>query len=96
MQPVWTLAAKNAGALGLVQVTVLIDEDGSVLQARARTGNPLLFPEAEKAALATTFNQPTVNGRPARALGFIVYRFGTEEQEYEQEQKNKKPSDESR
>jgi len=89
VQPIWTIQAKNAGALGLVQVAVLIGEDGRVLQAKARTGNPLLRPEAERAALASRFNRPTANGRPARALGFLVYRFGTEEEEYEQEQKNK-------
>jgi len=92
VQPIWSLAAKNAGALGLVQIVVLIGEDGEVLQAKARSGNSLLYPEAEKAALVSRFNKPTANGRPARALGFIVYRFGTEEQEYEQEQKNKRPN----
>ncbi|HEY2866234.1 MAG TPA: hypothetical protein VGJ02_04020 [Pyrinomonadaceae bacterium] len=91
VQPVWTLAAKNAGALGLVQVAVLIGENGEVLQAKARSGNSLLYPEAEKAALASRLNKPTADGRPARALGFIVYRFGTEEQEYEQEQKKRAP-----
>jgi TonB family protein len=89
VQPIWTLKAQNAGALGLVQVEVLIDPNGYVLTAHARTGNPMLHPEAERAALATRFNKPTANGRPVRAFGFIVYRFGTEEQEYEQEQKSK-------
>jgi TonB family protein len=84
--PVWSQKAKSAGALGLVQVTVLIGVDGRVLQARARYGNPLLYPESEAAALATTFNRPILNGRPVRGLGFVVYRFGTEEQEYDQEQ----------
>lgn len=92
VQPIWTLAAKNAGALGLVQVVVLIGENGEVLEAKARSGNALLYAEAERAALASRFNRPTANGRPARALGFVVYRFGTEEQEYEQEQKNKRPN----
>lgn len=92
VQPVWTIAAKNAGAIGLVQVAVLIGENGEVLQAKGRSGNSLLYPEAEKAALASKLNKPTANGRPARALGFLVYRFGTEEQEYEQEQKRKRPN----
>jgi len=86
VSPVWTQKAKSAGALGLVQVSVLVGVDGRVLQARARYGNPLLYPESEAAAFATTFNRPTLNGRPVRALGFVVYRFGTEEQEYDQEQ----------
>lgn len=89
VQPIWTIKAKDAGAIGLVQVEVSIDENGNVLSARPRTGNALLHPEAERAALATRFNKPSVNGQPARAMGFIVYRFGTEEQEYEQQRKAK-------
>jgi len=85
VQPVWTIAAKNAHALGLVQVVVLIGENGRVLEAKARTGNPLLHPEAVKAALATGFNRPTVNGQPARALGFLVYRFGRVEDASEED-----------
>jgi len=74
--PTHTRVAKNAGAKGLVQVEVLVSENGNVLSARARTGNKLLWDEAEAAALASKFNKPTVNGQPARALGFLVYRFG--------------------
>ena len=85
VQPVWTIAAKNAHALGLVQVVILIGENGLVLEAKARTGNPLLRPEAEKAALASTFDRPTVNHQPARALGFIVYRFGRVEEASEED-----------
>jgi TonB family protein len=64
---------------------VTIDTDGSVLTARARTGNQLLHPEAEKAALATRFNRPTIYGKPARALGFVVYRFGRVEDASEED-----------
>lgn len=79
VKPVHTNAAKKEGASGLVQVEVLIDEDGTVLTARARTGNKLLHPEAERAALASVFNRPVVYGKPARAFGFVVYRFGPPE-----------------
>lgn len=75
-KPIYRLKAKQAGASGLVQVEVLIDESGNVLTARSRTGNKLLWDEAEQAALASKFNRPTDNGRPARAMGFLVYRFG--------------------
>jgi len=47
-----------------------------VIQAKGRTGNKLLHPEAERAALASKFNRPTFGGKPARAIGFLVYRFG--------------------
>lgn len=79
VKPVHTIEAKSKGAKGLVQVEVLIDEDGTVLNAKARSGNELLYEEAERAALATVFNKPSVHGRPARATGFVVYRFGPPE-----------------
>jgi protein TonB len=75
-KPTHTIAAKKAGATGLVQVEVLISENGDVVSAKARTGNKLLWDEAERAALASKFNRPSVNGQPARAMGFLVYRFG--------------------
>lgn len=86
VQPIWTLKAKNAGAAGLVQVEVLIDENGNVLTARARTGNALLHPEAEKAALATKFNKPTLYNKPVRAMGFVVYRFGKADEDEEEDE----------
>ena len=75
-KPYHTREAKANGAKGLVQVEVLIDTNGSVIQAKARTGNKLLHPEAERAAMASKFNRPTFGGKPARAIGFLVYRFG--------------------
>jgi len=75
-KPWHTREAKANGAKGLVQVEVLIDTNGNVIQARGRTGNKLLHPEAERAALASKFNRPTFGGKPARAIGFLVYRFG--------------------
>lgn len=76
VKPVHTNAAKAAGAKGLVQVEILVETDGRVISAHARTGNKLLWPEAERAALGSRLDRPTDNGRAARALGFLVYRFG--------------------
>lgn len=87
--PIYRKAAKDAGAVGLVRVIILIDQNGNVLKAKAASGNQLLRPEAEKAALATKFNRPTVYGKPAKAMGFIVFRFGTLEDENKQEMKDK-------
>jgi hypothetical protein len=78
-KPYYTRAAKATGAKGLVQVEILVSTDGSVLSAKARTGNKELWPEAERAALASKLNRPVADGRPARALGFLVYRFGPAE-----------------
>lgn len=75
-KPWHTRDAKANGAKGLVQVEVLIDTNGNVIEAKGRTGNKLLHPEAERAALASKFNKPTFGGKPARAIGFLVYRFG--------------------
>lgn len=82
-KPIYRRKAKQAGASGLVQVEVLIDENGDVVAAHARTGNKLLWDEAEQAALASRFNRPTDNGRPARATGFLVYRFGNADEDDE-------------
>jgi len=79
-KPYYTRDAKASGAKGLVQVEVLVAEDGSVLTAKARTGEKALWPEAERAALVSKFNRPKAYGRPARALGFLVYRFGPAEE----------------
>ena len=78
-KPYHTREAKAGGASGLVQVEVLIDQFGNVLTAKARTGNKLLHPEAERAAIESKFNKPEVYGKPARAIGFLVYRFGPAE-----------------
>ena len=78
-KPWHTREAKANGAAGLVQVEVLIDTNGSVIQAKGRTGNKFLHPEAERAALASKFNRPIFGGKPARAIGFLVYRFGPAE-----------------
>ena len=80
-KPYHTRDAKANGAKGLVQVEVLIDTNGNVIQAKGRTGNKLLHPEAERAALASKFNRPTFGGKPARAIGFLVYRFGPADDE---------------
>lgn len=79
VKPYHTRDAKAGGASGLVQVEVLIDQFGNVLTAKARTGNKLLHPEAERAAIESKFNKPEVYGKPARAIGFLVYRFGPAE-----------------
>jgi len=81
VQPLYTIKAKEAGASGLVQVEILVGENGRVLTAKARSGNSLLYAEAENAALATVLNKPSVYGKPARAAGFLVYRFGKSEED---------------
>lgn len=79
-KPYYTRAAKASGAKGLVQVEVLVNTDGSVISAKPRTGSKELWPEAQRAALASKFKRPTADGRPARANGFLVYRFGPAEE----------------
>lgn len=78
-KPYHTREAKAGGASGLVQVEILIETDGRVIQARARTGSKLLHPEAERAALSSRFPAYKFGGKPARAIGFLVYRFGSRE-----------------
>lgn len=74
--PVWTREAQAAHADGLVQVGIAVDEKGSVISAKGRTGNKLLWESAEQAALQATFEPPKLYGKPARMIGFLVYCFG--------------------
>jgi hypothetical protein len=93
VQPIWTIQAKDAGAIGLVQVEVLIDEKGNVLTARARPEIHCFIrrPNAQHLRRGSISRTSMVSLRGA--MGFIVYRFGTEEQEYEQERKNKEKTE---
>jgi hypothetical protein len=61
---------------GTVNVTVLIDENGKVIKAKANLGHPLLRVVSEKAALESTF-EPYIleSGKPVRISGIIAYNF---------------------
>lgn len=74
-KPLYTEIAKRARAQGSVSVQVLIDESGRVISAKALGGNPLLIPEAQKAAMQARFAPTLLSNQPVKVSGIITYNF---------------------
>jgi TonB family protein len=74
-KPAYPAVARAGKASGVVQVTVLIDEDGNVVSARAVSGHPLLYAAAAGAARQAKFTPTKVAGQPVKVSGVIVYNF---------------------
>lgn len=74
-QPKYPPAAKAAGVGGQVQVQVIVDENGSVIAARAVSGHPLLRQTSETAARSSKFTPTTIDGQRVKVTGVIVYNF---------------------
>ncbi|HMG73821.1 MAG TPA: TonB family protein [Pyrinomonadaceae bacterium] len=74
-QPVYPLIARQAKASGAVNVQIMIDEGGNVIDAHAVSGHPLLQAAAVKAARQATFKPTRLNGEPVRVTGTLVYNF---------------------
>jgi len=63
-------------ATGVVLVQVLIDEQGSVVEARAVYGPQHLHASAVSAAKLARFTPTTLMGEPVKVAGTISYNFG--------------------
>lgn len=74
--PEYPAIAKQARASGAVAVQVIIDENGSVISARAVSGHPLLQAAAVAAARQAKFSPTLLMGEPVKVNGVIVYNFG--------------------
>lgn len=74
-KPAYSEAARDAGAEGKVKVEIEINEDGEVVAAKAVSGNPLLYEDAQKAALNAKFSAPKINGEKSKVSGFLTYNF---------------------
>lgn len=68
--------AKQAKASGAVVVQVTIDENGSVISARATSGHPLLQASAIAAARQAKFSPTLLMGEPVKVNGVLIYNFG--------------------
>lgn len=73
--PPYPPIAKAARAQGMVQVQVLIDEEGNVIEAKAISGHPLLQRAAVEAARGAKFTPTRLSGQPVRVSGVITYNF---------------------
>lgn len=74
-RPDYPRAAAAVKAMGLVQVQVLIDEVGRVIQAKAVSGHPLLRAASVKAAREAKFTQTRLQGMPVQVAGVVGYNF---------------------
>lgn len=63
-------------ATGVVMVQVLIDEQGTVIEARAVSGPQHLHASAVTAARLARFTPTTLMGEPVKVAGTLSYNFG--------------------
>jgi protein TonB len=74
-KPAYPPIARAAHASGTVTVQVLIDENGSVVSAKAVSGHPLLQAVAVAAARQARFSPTKLSGQPVKVTGVIQYNF---------------------
>ncbi len=74
-KPSYPPAARAVRATGSVEIQVLILEDGSVFEAEAKSGHPLLRSSARLAACSAKFHPTSLERRPVRVAGIITYNF---------------------
>ncbi|HEV2913703.1 MAG TPA: TonB family protein [Pyrinomonadaceae bacterium] len=74
-KPQYPAIARTARASGTVTVQVTIDENGSVISARAVGGHPLLQASAVAAARQARFSPTKLSGQPVKVTGVITYNF---------------------
>jgi TonB family protein len=75
VEPVYPPLAKTARVSGAVVVEVTVDDDGSVILARAVSGHPLLKDAAVTAARGWQFTPTKLNGTPVKVIGTITFNF---------------------
>lgn len=74
-QPEYPKAAMSTRAEGNVEVQILVDEKGEVMNASALSGNPLFSEVAAAAARKAKFSSAKLSPDPARIYGVINYNF---------------------
>jgi protein TonB len=74
-KPAYPQIAKQVGVQGSVSVQVLVDETGKVISAKAISGNPMLMPAAQQAALGARFSPTKLGDQAVKVSGVITYNF---------------------
>lgn len=74
-QPEYPAVAKAAGAEGIVQVQITVDENGQVVDAAATEGHPLLRQAAVDAAKQWQFKASDSAGKPAKVQATLTFNF---------------------
>jgi hypothetical protein len=73
--PVAPSETKRTRISDMVQVKVIIDENGKVISARCLCGHRLLQPVALKGAYKEDFSPTLMAGKPVKVAGTIIYKF---------------------
>lgn len=73
--PAYPASAKARKARGVVPVRVTIDEQGKVVEAKAICGDSDLGEASEEAAKKSKFTPTTLDGKPVKVTGIILYNF---------------------
>jgi TonB family protein len=74
-KPIYPQTARDFCAKGKVEVEVLVDEKGNVIEAKAISGDALLRESAVEAVKKAKFSQPMIDTPIVKTRGTIVYNF---------------------
>lgn len=74
-KPDYPMGARATRAAGVVQVQVLIGEDGKVISASAVSGDSLLRETSVKTACKALFSPTSLAGQPVKVSGIITYNY---------------------
>jgi TonB family protein len=74
-KPAYPLEARANRASGVVNVELLIDEQGKVVEAGTIFGHPLLQSSARESACAAKFAPTLLSGHPVKVSGTLTYKF---------------------
>jgi TonB family protein len=74
-KPPYPALARAAHVSGQVTVQLIIDIDGTVMEAAAVSGHPLLYGVSVEAARRSRFSPTKIDGKPVKVTGAITYNF---------------------
>ena len=73
--PAFQKKAKELGSEGRVEVELLVNEDGEVIFTNPQSGPEALWALAVKLAVAARFKPLTVEGKPRKISGRLIFDF---------------------
>jgi protein TonB len=73
--PLYPEAARRMHTSGMVEVEVVIDENGKVISAKAVSGPAVFRDDAVQAAMRAKFTPSKLSGQPVKVTGKIIYNF---------------------
>jgi tetratricopeptide (TPR) repeat protein len=74
-KPAYPAEAKANRLEGSFKVKVIIDEKGNIIYAKSDCGQGILGEASENAAYESKFSPTTLNGKPVKIIGIVVYNF---------------------